>query len=113
MRQLQPATAEWKAFLGLVPFLGQHSVPTVIHDRLRATVLRLSTETITRNELLLRAGLSFFDGSLDVDIALMRLLRDGTLAPVVDQPFTFRAVRTPKGTASCVPSPSKPAARSG
>ena len=86
---LKPGTAEWEAFLGLVHFLRQQPVSAMICDRLRATVFRLSTETITRDELLVQAGLSFFDQSLEVDVALMRLIHDGTLTPVMDIPFTF------------------------
>ena len=80
---------EWKAFLALVPFLSHQAAPAFLRDRMRAALERIEATHIHREALLLEAGLTFFADSLDVDLALMQLVREGLLEPMRDQPFTF------------------------
>jgi hypothetical protein len=87
---------EWEAFLALTPVFSGAACSASIYNRLLQVVQRSQAGSITRNCLLLEAGLSFFEESLDVDLALMRMLRDGYLEAVRDRPFTF-CVRPIKG----------------
>jgi len=80
---------EWAAFMALVPyFSGYHAAPKIRH-RLLAALQQSSDPVLSRDALLLRAGLSFFADDLNVDFALMRFVREGWLVPIADQPFTF------------------------
>jgi hypothetical protein len=80
---------EWEAFLALAPVLSEATLSVPIYNRFLRAVQRSQTGSITRERLLLEAGLSFFEESLDVDLALMRLLCEGHLEAVRDRPFTF------------------------
>ena len=112
MSHRKTGSAKWEAFLGLLPLLSQQAVTPAIRSRLSAAICRLTGETVGRDALLLQSGLSFFDDSLEVDIALMQLIREGVLTPFSEKPFTFCVV-PPKGAALCVPSRSKPDAAFG
>ena len=86
-----PTTAqEWAAFIALVPYFSAHhpAAPKMRH-RLLAALQQSSDPVLSRDALLLRAGLSFFADDLNVDFALMRFVREGWLVPIADQPFTF------------------------
>lgn len=80
---------EWEAFLALTPIFSEAAFSASIYDRLLRAARRRQTGFATRNALLLEAGLSFFEESVHVDLALMRLVREGHLEPVRDRPFTF------------------------
>jgi hypothetical protein len=85
-----PTTAqEWTAFVALVPYFSAYHAESKIKDRLLAVVRRYEGQILSREALLLQAGLSFFADDLDVDLALMQLVREGCLVPIADRPFTF------------------------
>lgn len=50
---------------------------------------RCEEPILSREALLLRAGLSFFADDVDIDLALMQFVREGWLVPIADRPFTF------------------------
>ena len=54
-----------------------------------AVVRRCEEPILSREALVLQAGLSFFANDLDVDLALMQFVREGWLVPIADCPFTF------------------------
>lgn len=106
------AQQEWDALVALVPYFVDCPGPTHMRERLRNALAQYSESRISRNALLLYAGLSFFADHLEADLALMQLVREGLLRPVADDSFTF-TIHHPKGVALCVPSKSKPGGGSG
>ena len=80
---------EWVAFIALVPYFSACQAEPKIHARLLATFRRCEEPILSRETLLLRAGLSFFAEDIDVNLALMRFVREGWLVPLPDRPFTF------------------------
>lgn len=44
---------------------------------------------LSRDDLLLHAGLSFFADDFEADFALMELVRDGLIRAIADRPFLF------------------------
>jgi hypothetical protein len=105
---------EWAAFIALIPYFSTRPGRANIRDRLMTSLRQCGEPVITRDALLLRSGLSFFAEDFDVDLAVMQLIRDGVILPVVDAPFTFVIEPSrPKGEQSCAPSQSKPAAACG
>ena len=60
-----------------------------MRERLLAPLQQCKDPVLSRDALLLRAGLSFFADDLNVDLALMQFVRDGWLVPIADRPFTF------------------------
>jgi hypothetical protein len=89
MSQLSNRSAEWGAFLGLIPYFVACPGPWKFRDRLLTSLPHDPELVITREAILLRAGLSFFTDDLGVDLALMQLVREGLLLPIADIPFTF------------------------
>ncbi|MGH9435264.1 MAG: hypothetical protein ACRD06_04615 [Terriglobia bacterium] len=88
---------EWEAFLALTPILSETVFPIFFYDRLLRAAHRTQADFATWNALILEAGLSFFEESLDIELALMRLMRlirEGILEPVRDRPFTFLVCRS-------------------
>jgi hypothetical protein len=60
---------------------------------------------ISREALVLRAGLIFFADDLNVDLALMQFVREAWLVPIADRPFTFALNLThSKAAEQCLPS---------
>lgn len=98
-----PTTAqEWAAFVALVPYFSAYHAESNIQDRLLAAVRRCEGQMLSREALLLQAGLSFFADDLDVDLALMQLVRERRLVPIADRPFTFALhLSHPKGAERC------------
>jgi hypothetical protein len=85
-----PTTAqEWTAFMALIPYSSAYHAESKIQGRLLAVVRRCEGQILSREVLLLQAGLSFFADDLDVDLALMQFVREGWLVPIADRPFTF------------------------
>ncbi len=80
---------EWEAFLALTPLFSEAPLSVPIYDKLLHAAQRRENECLTRYGLLLEAGLTFFEHLLDVDLALMRLIRENHLEPVRERPFTF------------------------
>ena len=107
-----PTTAqEWAAFMALVPYFSAHHAAPKMRHRLLAALQQCKDPVVSRDALLLRAGLSFFADDLNVDLALMQFVREGWLAPIVDRPFTFALNLThSKAAERCLPSLSNQAA---
>lgn len=80
---------EWEAFLALTPTFSELAFSASFYDRLLRAAQRTQADFARRDALILEAGLSFFEESLDVELALMQLMREGILEPVPDRPFTF------------------------
>ena len=107
-------TQEWAAFIALVPYFSACHAESKIQDRLVVVVLRCEEAILSREALLLQAGLSFFANDLNVDLALMQFVREGWLEPIPDRPFTFALnLSRAKRAKRCVPSCSRPAVNSG
>lgn len=83
------AAQEWAAFMALVPYFSACPAAPKIRDRLLAVVRRCEQPVLSRETLVLRAGLSFFADDLNIDLALMRFVREAWLVPIADRPFTF------------------------
>ena len=107
------ATAqEWAAFMALVPYFSACPAPPKIRDRLLAVVRQCEQPVLSRETLVLRAGLSFFADDLNVDLALMQFVREAWLVPIADRPFTFALNLThSKAAERCVSSLSNQAGR--
>ena len=105
---------EWVAFIALVPYFSACQAKPKIHARLLATFRRCDEAILSRETLLLQAGLSFFADDLNVDLALMQFVREGWLVPIPDRPFTFAlSLSRSKLAERCAPSCSRPAIKSG
>lgn len=83
------AAQEWAAFMALVPYFSACPAAPKIRDRLLAVVRQCKQPVLSRETLVLRAGLSFFADDLNIDLALMRFVREAWLVPIADRPFTF------------------------
>jgi hypothetical protein len=76
-------------FIALVPYFSAHHAAPKIRDRPLASLRQCNDPVLSRDALLLRTGLSFFADDLNVDLALMQLVREGWLVPIADRPFMF------------------------
>ncbi len=94
---------EWEAFLALLPFFSGAVYPASVYDRCLGAVQRRQGEHLTRAALVAEAGLSFFEHSFNIDLALMQLVRESRLTPVSEPPFTFYATRKENDHASDIP----------
>jgi hypothetical protein len=82
---------EWHSFLGLLPVLDLRPVDPVLYQRCQAAVWRSrGKRTINRTELQQVAGLHFQEETLDFDLLIAQLVRDGILEPIVSSPFHFQ-----------------------
>jgi hypothetical protein len=82
---------EWHSFLGLLPVLDLRPVDPVLYQRCQAAVWRSrGKRTINRTELQQVAGLHFQEETLDFDLLIAQLARDGILEPIVSSPFHFQ-----------------------
>jgi hypothetical protein len=68
---------EWAAFIALVPYFSFHHAAPKLGDRLLAVLRQCEESVVSRENLLLRAGLSFFADELDCDLALMQFVGEG------------------------------------
>ena len=75
--------------MALVPYFSAHPAAPEMRHRLLAALQQCKDPVVSRDALLLRAGLSFFADDLNVDLALMQFVREGWLVPISDRPFTF------------------------
>lgn len=98
-----PNTAqEWAAFMALVPYFSAYPASPKIRDRLLAVVRQCEQSVLSRETLVLRAGLSFFADDFNIDLALMQFVREDWLVPIADRPFTFALSLHPsKATEGC------------
>lgn len=82
---------EWQSFLGLLPVLDLRPTDLVLYQRCQAAVWRSrGKRTINRTELQQVAGLQFQEETLDFDLLIAQLVRDGILEPIVSSPFHFQ-----------------------
>jgi hypothetical protein len=86
---MSPLHHEWAAFIALVPYFSAYHAAAKMRDRLLAALQQCKHPVLSRDALLLRAGLSFFADDLNVDLALMQLVREGWLVPIADRPLMF------------------------
>jgi hypothetical protein len=85
---------EWQSFLGLVPVLDLRAVDPILYQRCQAAVWRSrGKRMISRTELQQVAGLHFQEETLDFDLLVAQLVRDGILEPIVSNPFHFQVRR--------------------
>jgi len=81
---------EWEAFLALSQVMDLGSLDATVSVRLEKACGRLAQKApVTRDALILESGLSFFDECAAPDLALMSLVRQGVLQPIVSEPFSF------------------------
>lgn len=80
---------EWEAFLGLIPALAVSRVPAGLADRCRHTVGRWHMDSISRENLQVESAP---ESEGDLDLALARLVQEGLLAPIADEPFRFQVL---------------------
>jgi hypothetical protein len=84
---------EWQSFLGLLPVLDLRPMDPVIYQRCQTTVWRSRKSAISRTDLQQAAGLGFQAETVDFDLLLAQLIRDGILEPIVSSPFHFQIRR--------------------
>ena len=84
---------EWQSFLGLLPVLDLRPMDPVIYQRCQTAVWRSRKSAISRTDLQQAAGLGFQAETLDFDLLLAQLIRDGILEPIVSSPFHFQIRR--------------------
>src|SRR3954471_13082737 len=73
--------------MALVPYFSTCPAPPNYRDRLLAVVRQCEQPVLSRETLVLRAGLSFFADDLNVDLSLMQFVREACLVPIADHPF--------------------------
>lgn len=81
---------EWEAFLALTRVMDLSALETSAYNRLHSACCRLAGKaSVTREELILESGLSFFGECAEPDLALMCLIRQDIVKPLHQQPFHF------------------------
>ena len=84
---------EWQSFLGLLPVLDLQPMDPVLYQRCLTAVWRSRKSAISRTDLQQAAGLGFQEETLDFDLLVARLVREGILEPIVSSPFDFQIRR--------------------
>ena len=84
---------EWQSFLGLLPVLDLQAMDPVMYQRCLTAVWRSRKSAISRTDLQQAAGLAFHEETLDFDLLVARLVREGILEPIVSSPFHFQIRR--------------------
>jgi hypothetical protein len=84
---------EWQSFLGLLPVLDLQPMDPVLYQRCLTAVWRSRKSAISRTDLQQAAGLAFQEETLDFDLLVARLVREGILEPIVSSPFHFQIRR--------------------
>src|ERR1700686_4121556 len=84
---------EWQSFLGLLPVLDLRPRDLVLYPRCLTAVWRSRKSAISRTDLQQAAGLAFQEETLDFDLLVARLVREGILEPIVSSPFHFQIRR--------------------
>ena len=84
---------EWQSFLGLLPVLDLRSMDPVLYQRCLTAVWRSRKSAISRTDLQQAAGLAFQEETLDFDLLVARLVREGILEPIISSPFHFQIRR--------------------
>ena len=84
---------EWQSFLGLLPVLDLQPMDPVLYQRCQTAVWRSRKSAISRTDLEQSAGLAFKQGTLDFDLLVAQLVREGILEPIISSPFHFQIRR--------------------
>ena len=84
---------EWQSFLGLLPVLDLRPMDPVLYQRSLTAVWRSRKSAISRTDLQQAAGMAFQEETLDFDLLLAQLVREGILEPIVSSPFHFQIRR--------------------
>ena len=84
---------EWQSFLGLLPVLDLQPMDPVLYQRCLTAVWRSRKSAISRRDLQRAAGLAFQEETLDFDLLVAQLVREGILEPIVSSPFDFQIRR--------------------
>jgi hypothetical protein len=84
---------EWQSFLGLLPVLDPQPMDPVLYQRCLTAVWRSRKSAISRTDLQQAAGLAFRKETLDFDLLVARLVREGILEPIISSPFHFQIRR--------------------
>jgi hypothetical protein len=84
---------EWQSFLGLLPVLDPRPMDPVLYQRCLTAVWRSRKSVISRTDLQQAVGLAFQEETLDFDLLVARLVREGILEPIVSSPFQFQIRR--------------------
>jgi len=84
---------EWQSFLGLLPVLDLRPMDPVLYQRCQTAVWRSRKSAISRTDLQQSAGLAFKQGTLDFDLLVAQLVREGILEPIISSPFHFQIRR--------------------
>ena len=84
---------EWQSFLGLLPLLDLRPMDPVLYQRCLTAVWRSRKSAISRRDLQRAAGLAFQEETLDFDLLVAQLVREGILEPIVSSPFDFQIRR--------------------
>src|SRR6202166_3269183 len=84
---------EWQSFLGLLPVLDLRPMDPVLYQRCLTAVWRSRKSAISRTDLQQAAGLAFQEETLDFDLLVAQLVREGILEPIVSSPFHFQIRR--------------------
>jgi hypothetical protein len=84
---------EWQSFLGLLPVLDLRPMDPVLYQRCLTAVWRSRKSAISRTDLRQAAGLAFQEETLDFDLLVARLVREGILEPIISSPFHFQIRR--------------------
>ena len=84
---------EWQSFLGLLPVLDLRPTDLVLYQRCQTAVWRSRKSAISRTDLQRAAGLAFQEETLDFDLLVAQLVREGILEPIVSSPFDFQIRR--------------------
>ena len=84
---------EWQSFLGLLPVLDLRPTDLVLYQRCLTAVWRSRKSAISRTDLQRAVGLAFQEETLDFDLLVAQLVREGILEPIVSSPFDFQIRR--------------------
>jgi hypothetical protein len=85
---------EWQSFLGLLPLLDVTPVDPVLHQRCLAAIWRArSGGLISRADLRRHAGFGDGGETLQLELAIARLVRERVIEPIVATPFCFQIQR--------------------
>ena len=84
---------EWQSFLGLLPLLDLRPMDPVLCQRCLTAVWRSRKSAISRTDLQRAVGLAFQEETLDFDLLVAQLVREGILEPIVSSPFDFQIRR--------------------
>jgi hypothetical protein len=77
----------------LLPLLDLRPMDPVLYQRCLTAVWRSRKSAISRTDLQRAAGLAFQEETLDFDLLVAQLVREGILEPIVSSPFDFQIRR--------------------